>query len=146
MNPYSSKFYLSILPQNGSIRSKRWQTPLFCQQFQFDSLFPMLLHMHPLKNMPVHCDKNGCKWTKKMLLIATDNAFPSFWQSSNSITVEVFNFWGFQLVKPFWDVFVQVELLISQTMWHLLKQVIIRCAISSKYGCCGSTSDFNVLK
>lgn len=62
-------------------------------------------------------------WSFKVLPNASDNFFISFWKSSYTITVEVFIFSGYPLIKPFWDVSMWVVLLISKNMWNRAEQV-----------------------
>ena len=41
------------------------------------------------------------------------NFCPSFWQSSNTVTVKVFIFWGYPRIKPFFDVIIWAQLMAS---------------------------------
>lgn len=61
----------------------------------------------------------------KILPTTSDNAFQFFGQSSNTITVEVLIFWDYPRIKQIWNVFIWVDLLISETICRRVGQVIV---------------------
>lgn len=64
--------------------------------------------------------RNGSMTTKfeKSILVSTTSTPPSVMKTSNIALEELLVLWGYPRIKPFFNVFVWAELLISQTMCH----------------------------